>query len=302
MRNYRSIRRILATVTVAAATLALWVYPVHADEVPSLRSAALPDAERVVPLQGGVNFRDLGGYTTSDGRRVRRGLLYRSGSLAGLTTADYGVLQSLNIKVIVDLRSTDERLREPVRWPDGPRMPRRLERDYELQFADIIAVLREAPNVDAARVAFAPFYRRIPRQFSSQYRQMFDELLSGHAPLAFNCSAGKDRTGVAAALVLTALGVPRDTVMDDYLLSNRYYKPKPPSADSADDPTARLFSRLPSEVVQVFQRVAPEYLDAAFAAMTEDFGSVDNYLEQAIGLDAADRRRLRELYTERAER
>jgi protein-tyrosine phosphatase len=158
--------------------------------------------------------------------------------------------------------------------------------------------MRDAPTPAAARAAFASFYRELPKQFRLQYRQMFDELLAGNAPLAFNCSAGKDRTGVAAALILTALGVPRERVMDDYLLSNKHYKPKPMSAAAADDPTARLFGRLPPDVIQVFMGVEPSYLDAAFSGMVDEFGSVDKYLEEGLDLDAADREKLRRLYTE----
>jgi protein-tyrosine phosphatase len=252
----------------------------------------------VLPLQGGVNFRDLGGYQTIDGRRVRSGVLYRSGSMAGLTAADYDYLQRLNISVIADLRSTDERLREPIRWPEGGAAPRRLERDYALDFAAVTTVLRDTPTAEAARAAFAGFYRELPRQFAGQYRTMFEELLEGNAPLAFNCSAGKDRTGVAAALILTALGVPRAAILDDYLLSNRFYKPKPASGDAADDPNARLFARLPADVVQVFMGVEQGFLEAAFAGMEADFGSVEAYLESALGVDAADRKKLRDLYTE----
>jgi protein-tyrosine phosphatase len=254
--------------------------------------------DRVLPLEGGVNFRELGGYPTVDGRRVRRGMLYRSGAMASLTDADYELLSKLDIAVLVDLRSTDERSREPTRWPLAKEPPRRLERDYDLEFGEVLALMRGAPNAETARTAFASFYRRLPQQFADQYRQMFAELLSGNAPLAFNCSAGKDRTGVASALILTALGVPREVVMEDYLLSNRHYKPKPMSASAADDPTVQFFSRLPPDVVQVFMGVDASFLEAAFDGMTEQYGSVDGYLEKAIGLTAEDRKKLRRIYTE----
>jgi protein-tyrosine phosphatase len=289
-----------AAVGFAALILSLTatVQSLRADESVATKSTSPGTFSRLLPLEGGINFRDLGGYVTTDGRRVRPGMLYRSGSMAALTADDYEHLSKLNIQVIADFRSTEERLREPTRWPDGERKPQRLERDYELEFGEILAVMRDAPTAESARAAFSSFYRRIPAQFASQYRQMFDELLAGNAPLAFNCSAGKDRTGVASALILTALGVPRDVVTDDYLLSNRYYKPKPMSTANADDPTARMFSRLPPDVVRVFMGVEAEFLDSAFSGMTEQYGSVDAYLEQAIGLSADDRVKLKQLYTE----
>jgi len=294
-------RQVRYTLTLLATAAIGFGPPISTTFAREVGSAASPAGERdayVLPLEGGVNFRDLGGYETSDGRAVRRGVLFRSGSTAGLTAADHEYLKALNIEVVADLRSTDERMREPARWPDGENAPRRLERDYELEFGEVIAVMRNAPTRDAARAAFAGFYRKLPQQFATQYRQMFDELLAGNAPLAFNFSAGKDRTGVAAALLLTALGVPQERVMEDYLLSNRYYKPKPFSADATDDPTARLFSRLPPDVIEVFMGVDASFLDAAFAGMADEFGSVDKYFEVGLGVDAADREKLRQLYTE----
>lgn len=286
--------------TIAASILAAmsWVGVAHADDVPSATRSAPIAVERALPLEGGVNFRDLGGYATADGREVRRGLLYRSGTMTGLTAKDQAQLRQLGIAVIADFRSTEERQREPTRWPEGGAPVRRLERDYDLEFGEVVAVLRDAPDAASARAAFASFYRRLPSQFADQYRAMFAELVAGNVPLAFNCSAGKDRTGVAAALILTALGVPRETVTEDYLLSNRYYKPKPPTGDAQDDPTARLFARLPPEVTAVFMGVEAEFLDAAFAGMVEEYGSVEGYLERAIGLDAAARETLRQRYTE----
>jgi len=280
----------------AAAPQAAAVSQVEA--APQGASGIADSEQRALPLEGGVNFRDLGGYPTADGRRVRWGLLYRSGSMAGLTDADYAYLKKLNIKAVADFRSTEERLREPTRWPTDGNEPRRLQRDYSLELGELMAVMREAPSAAAAKIAFASFYRRLPEQFAAQYREMFAEMLAGNSPLAFNCSAGKDRTGVAAALILTALGVSRDVVTSDYLLSNRFYKPKPPTAEAANDPTAQMFSRMPPDIVQVFMGVDGSYLDAAFAGMAERYGSVDNYLEQAMGLTATDRAKLRELYTE----
>jgi len=285
----------LAATVLGVASL---VSPLHADDVVGAKRVEPVQAERLLPLEGGVNFRDLGGYATVDGRQVRRGLLYRSGSMAGLTEKDHDYLRQLDIAVIADFRSTEERLREPTRWPEGEEPIRRLERDYDLEFGEVVAVLRGAPDPEAARAAFASFYRRLPRDFADQYRAMFAEMVAGNTPLAFNCSAGKDRTGVAAALILTALGVPRETVTEDYLLSNRYYKPKAPADGAAQDPAAQLFARLPPEVVAVFMGVDAQFLDAAFAGMTEEYGSVEGYLEQAIGLDAASRETLRQRYTE----
>ena len=255
-------------------------------------------AERLLPLQGGQNFRDLGGYRTEDGRRVRWGQLYRSGTMHALTDNDYAMLGQLGIRVSCDLRATDERVKEPTRWAvDRP--PRRFERDYALDLGPLARELGDpAITPDRARAVFAQFYAELPVRFASQYREMFSELLRGGLPLSFNCSAGKDRTGVAAALLLTALGVPRESVIEDYLLSNRYYAPKPPPPGQ-EDATSRWIASLSPEVRAVLMGVERDYIESSFAAIERRYGSLDAYFERELGVDARARAKLRERLTEK---
>jgi protein-tyrosine phosphatase len=255
-------------------------------------------AERLLPLEGGQNFRDLGGYPTEDGRRVRWGQLYRSGTMHALTDSDYAMLGQLGIRVSCDLRATDEREKEPTRWAvDKP--PRRFERDYALDLGPLARELGDpAVTPDRARAVFAQFYAEVPMRFASQCREMFGELLRGSLPLSFNCSAGKDRTGVAAALLLTALGVSRETVIEDYLLSNRYYAPKPPPPGQ-DDATSRWIASLSPEVRGVLMGVERNYLESSFAAIERRYGSLDAYFERELGVDARARAMLRERLTEK---
>ncbi|KTT95243.1 protein tyrosine phosphatase, partial [Sphingomonas yabuuchiae] len=183
---------------------------------------AAPADTRVLPLQGGRNFRDLGGYRTADGRTVKWGLLYRSGQMHDLTPADYVTLQKLGIRTVCDFRDTAERTREPTLWPAGQR-PKVLSDDYALDMSAMR--LPGDPSTwthEQVVTAMTATYPKLLDQFNGQYRRMFAELLAGDVPLAFHCTAGKDRTGVAAALLLTALGVPRATIIDDYLLSNEH--------------------------------------------------------------------------------
>jgi protein-tyrosine phosphatase len=228
---------------ITRASLALLVVTAGAAAVaqPPRPAIAAPTAaahERLLPLQGGRNFRDLGGYATEDGRHVRWGMLYRSGSMHDLTPADYAALQRRGIRIVCDLRDTRERSAEPVHWPTTG-APQVLSDDYALDPRDFLPA---APMKDwtaySARAAMTASYPKMLVQFRNQYRRMFAELLAGHAPLAFNCSAGKDRTGIAAALLLTALGVPRQTVIDDYLLTNRYLA-RPSCSPARRRPTAR---------------------------------------------------------------
>jgi protein-tyrosine phosphatase len=250
--------------------------------------------QRVLPLQGGQNFRDLGGYRTADGRTVRWGLLYRSGSMHGLTAADYAYLDKLGIAVVCDFRSSEERQIEPANWPTG-KAPRMLSDDYGMQTLS-------GGNSDLSKMTpqqasgmLTVMYPRILTQFNGQYRRMFKELLAGNAPLAFNCSAGKDRTGVAAALLLTALGVPRETVIQDYLLSNKYFDPKRsgPVADKGPNP----WRNIPPEVMRAMSGASRDAIEAVFQIIDRHPGGTSGYLRDELGLDAQEITRLRRMYT-----
>ena len=258
--------------------------------------AALADAghQRLLPLEGGRNFRDLGGYRTADGRTVKWGTLFRSGSMHDLTATDFATLSKMGLRTVTDFRDTRERQNEPVAWPQSG-SPQVFADDYSMNIGSMMQLL-SAPGLDAAKAQemMATTYRELPYQFAGQYKRMFGELLAGHAPLAFNCSAGKDRTGVAAALLLTALGVPRETVTEDYLLSNRYFRPTAnPKPGSAEEQMAKA---LPPAVLQAMMGVDRSYLDAAFAAIEQRSGSVDGYFRTELGLDDAALQKLRALY------
>lgn len=283
------------TVTLAALTaLASLSAPVIAQMTRPQPAIASPH-NRVLPLQGGQNFRDLGGYRTSDGRTVRWGLLYRSGSMHFLTPSDYAYLDRLGIRTVCDFRSADERAAEPALWPAGA-APRILADDYRMDPTQM-GLIRpgEVPSAEKARAALAAIYPKLLVQFNDQYRRMFAELLAGHAPLAFNCTAGKDRTGVAAALLLTALGVPRETVVQDYMLTNRYFDPS--KVVHSENQVSAAWKRLPPDVLRAYMAADRSYIEAAFRVMDTHSGGADGYLHDELGLSTADLARLRNLYT-----
>lgn len=151
-------------------------------------------------------------------------------------------------------------------------------------------------TVPEARVAFREFYTELPFQFAPQYSQMFAQLLAVRAPLVVNCSAGKDRTGVAAGLLLMTLGVSRRTILSDYLLSNRYFDPaKTLATDTKSDSQWR---RLAPDVMTVLMGVEASYLDAAFAAIHRRPGGMAAYLRDQLGLKLTDILTLRSCYLE----
>ena len=250
--------------------------------------SATGNLPRAVTLAGASNLRDIGGWPTEDGGRVRFGLVYRSAALSTLTPADLAVLRPLGIRRIVDLRGTREAEAAPslLDGLDVTRHALSIEPSIGASLRDLRATSQyTGENVMAllgrAYVAYA-------MDWSHRYRDLFSLLLQPDGcPLLFHCSAGKDRTGFGTALLLRTLGVPLEQVRLDYLATNSLWRSDP-----------ALAAELPPDVAAVMLRAHPEWLDAAFAAIDAEFGSLENYLEQRIGLDPDRRRMLRGLLVE----
>lgn len=254
--------------------------------------AAKAPHQRLLPLQGGRNFRDLGGYRTRDGRHVKWGLLFRSGSMTALTPSDFSYLNRLGIRSVCDFRDTHERAAEPVNWPAGE-APAVFADDYDMNTNGMMARIDfRTLTPESARRMMAATYPQLLTTFNSQYRRMFRQLLAGNAPLAFNCSAGKDRTGVAAALLLTALGVPRETVIQDYLLTNRYLD----ASLLKDSKASGDWAKLPAPVLKAFMAADRAYIEAALNVVDRHADGGDGYLRDELGLSRADIVQLRRMY------
>lgn len=230
------------------------------------------------PLEGTTNFRDLGGYGTAAGRALRWGVLFRSSSLAQLTERDLDHLAGLGLRTICDFRGDDERAEAPSRLPAAS-PPRVVHLGIRPKVSGPLQeILRtgETGGIDVRDLVIAA-YRAYARDHVRQYRGLFEELSDpGNYPLLFHCAAGKDRTGFAAAIVLSALGVPRDTVFEDYVLTNQYWRSTrllPPTVDPA--------------VRQALLTADPAYLEAAFLGIDEAFGSFAHYLRDGLGVTPA---------------
>jgi protein-tyrosine phosphatase len=241
------------------------------------------DARRLIPLQGGRNFRDLGGYLTSDGRRVKWRKLFRSGSMAGLTTADYDSLSSLSIKTVCDLRTVQEVEAEPNRWCQVAKIGY-WAREHGGRFGELRKVMASGLSTpEMARTAMIQGYRRLPFEQAPAHKEIFGRLAAGEVPLVFNCSAGKDRAGTAAALILSALGVPRETVVEDYVLTDRVVDLE--SIFMATAHRSVLLSQAPGIVAAVLKSDAG-YVHAALDAVEEKHGTVAAYVRDALGIAA----------------
>jgi protein-tyrosine phosphatase len=252
-------------------------------------------AERLVPLEQGSNFRDIGGYPAAGGKHVRWGRLYRSGGQPLLTEADVAEIQSLGLKSMIDLRSMEERQLAPSRVTGVP---------YTAIGYSMRALM---PASQTAMQNGGNVYRNFPTLLAPHLALVFDRLLDDEAPLAYNCSAGQDRTGFVTAMILSALGVPRDVILADYHLSTDLRRPEYEMAKitpeaAAADPVAALFARYQTPAAAkptpLKDAEGRAFLDAAFDEIETRYGSVDAYLEKAAGLTPAARALLRAKYLE----
>jgi len=251
--------------------------------------ALLAEHERLLPDHCGFNFRDFGGYATADGRHVKTGVLFRAGMMASVEDLGRERLAALGIVTICDLRTTHERERRPTRWAMDLGVDI-WSRDYGLSAADLNWIAeRSIDSGDAMRRVMIGTYRDLPFAQAPAYRAMFERLVSGRVPLLVNCSAGKDRTGTAAALVLSALGVPRDTVLADYELTAR--------ADFSQlNRERRIVEReISPEVMAPLMAADASYLEAMFEAIEARSGSFEAYLADELGVGSAERARMQEL-------
>jgi protein-tyrosine phosphatase len=254
---------------------------------------------RVLPLVGGCNFRDCGGYETADGARVRWGRLYRSGLLARLSAAAAAQVQALGIRAVCDLRRTTERALHPN--PSFGAEVHRFEWDSE-QESSPIRDQAFANSTDAAAVqaAMLTMYERLPFGLQPRLAGVF-AALDHAAPGAaiVHCTAGKDRTGVAVALVLESLGVRRDEVVEDYTLTNTAVDLRSQllgrdGSGAGLAATAEPILALSAMAQEAMLAARPEYILASLNAIDARHGSVRQYLLDELALEPAMLERLRE--------
>jgi protein-tyrosine phosphatase len=239
---------------------------------------------RHLNLSGASNFRDLGGYPTKDGRTVRWRQIFRSNHLGHLTGDDAAIVRALGVKSAFDFRGTAERAEALCGLPEITVHSLPVEPTVVAALRAIAATGTPLSTNHAADV-MRDSYRSYVQQNTPRYRTLFAHLLQDSAPLVIHCTAGKDRTGFACALILHTLGVSEDVISEDYLLTNRFYRRDPNSG-----------SDLPDDVKQVLGSVQTSFLGAAFDAIDADYGDLETYLRDGLGLGKAERARLEARY------
>ncbi|MFD0716283.1 tyrosine-protein phosphatase [Paenibacillus sp. GCM10027626] len=246
--------------------------------------------QRIIPMENVLNFRDMGGYKTADGRVVKPGLIYRSADLSTMTEKDIALVQELKITVIFDYRDDHEAMKQPdpvipsvqnIRVP-AINEPGLTNVDYEKD-------LMKHMTLDA----MMGMYGKMPINNPSFKRlmQLFQE--QEGAAFLHHCMGGRDRTGVGGALILLTLGVERETIIEDYLISNETLTPM------YDQMRDRLKAYIPEDQMDTYMNMLQlrrEFLEAVFGAIESTYGTIDAYLEQEFGLDAESRTKVQNYY------
>lgn len=257
-------------------------------------------SERVLPLERGSNFRDLGGYATVDGKHVRWGLIYRSGATPLLSDHDVSYLRTLGLRSMIDLRSTEERELAPTRL-SGQGI-RYVAIDYP--FNSLFTKGITHATVPKPPPSASTLYRDFLTVLAREYGAVFHELLSRTGPIVYNCTAGQDRTGIATALILSALGVSRETILHDFHLSTGYRHPENemPLVDPTKhpgNPAAELFVKArQAKPAPLYSTEGHSLLVDTFDEIHARWGSFDLYLEQVLGIDSGQLTALRAYYLE----
>jgi protein-tyrosine phosphatase len=252
-------------------------------------------------LTGTRNFRSLKGLPTVDGRRIAGHTLLRSDQLDLLEAQDWELLQSLGVKTVCDLRSANERARHPNKLPLPGLRQIAMEVISDVRGDPTLAAsLTQSPNTEGAVALMLEVYRRLPASLAPHLPALFGLLETEAVPVLIHCAAGKDRTGFAVAVLLTALGVTPEAIQADYLLSARLEcVSNPVRREMVGDIVSRLAGGVQTEaMVDAIMDARSVYLQTSMDTILTDYGSMEAYIQQAAGLDASALQALRQRWLE----
>ena len=239
--------------------------------------------ERNIQLEGATNFRDLGGYEASEGSKIRKGLIYRSDHLSNLTSSDFNVLNKLGIKTVCDFRSENEMIENPSPFNQSS-SPKLLHIPIKTLGTQDLQELSSREGITSQELANAlqSHYVLYVNQHKKKYSSFLENIALGEIPIVFHCFAGKDRTGFASLLLLGLMGVKKDVIIEDYLLTNKYYK-GPTSGSN--------WNEVISEKIKPLFEARIDYINAAFNEIESRYIKIDDFVikELNINLDIIDK-------------
>lgn len=248
----------------------------------------------LLPLEGAFNFRDMGGYRTTDGRTVKQGLLFRAAELTGLTPEDHRVLEGLNLKHVFDYRNRGEAEQKP-----DPRIGQAVNIRIPANTA-----AEDAPSLDLEHVFASGLHKQFSKSMlgdlyaalpirNASYKKLMELLKQPEAnlPLVQHCAGGRDRTGVGSMLILLTLGVPYETVLEDYLLSNvtleKFHR-------QMFEMAAKYVSTEELKEIEEAMKLQEIYLGAAMDSIIAEYGTFDRYLLEEFSIDEVARQQIQD--------
>ncbi len=232
---------------------------------------------RHINLEGATNFRDLGGYETSEGARIKKGLIFRSDHLSNLTDKDLHVIKELGIKTVCDFRSEIEMQEFPSLF-DNSSSPRLLHIPIKTLGTEDLQDLALRENVTSKDLAdeLQHHYVLYVNQHKERYSKFLNNIAHGEIPIVFHCFAGKDRTGFGSLLLLGLMGVEKETIIDDYLLTNDLYK-GPVVGNNWKDEI--------SETIRPLFEARLDYINAAFNEINSRHKRIEDFVLNELDVD-----------------
>jgi protein-tyrosine phosphatase len=258
-----------------------------------------------IHLDGVINFRDIGGIATADGHKVRAGVYFRSAELSHLTEADLRATAPLHVRYIFDLRTDVERATDATHWTENAPTIVPISVGMaanEPQSASIQRLFAKGTDPAHVNEAMRNLTAQIALDGAPAIGDVLRDLAKGDEPAIVHCTAGKDRTGVVTAVLLRILGVPMESIYADYVRSNEAVPAEMAHlrAAAASAPAATLspLASLPPESIKILMGVDRSYLEAAFAAIDQKYGTFDTYVSNGLMLTPKDVQALRTQFLE----
>ena len=266
-------------------------------EVPTLKLDHRPHrVKRHIDIPGGYNIRDIGGYTTRDGRTIKWRKIFRAGLLTHIKDEGEDLMRDLQLRSICDFRAPDEQAANPDKWYLLDQLNR-----YSFPIGDgrpdKLHWLKAENLQDGDHHHLTLSNRSYVRQHPARFKAFFELLLNeANYPLLYHCTAGKDRTGFATVLLLSALGVDWDQIIADYLLTNQYLE----AFAEATSQQLAIKSGIPQHLIKSIFQARMSFLKGATDAISSDHGSINIFLREEIGIGEAEKSQLRKILLEEA--
>jgi protein-tyrosine phosphatase len=249
------------------------------------------EAEKVIQIKKVTNFRTVGNMKNVDGRTLKEGKFYRSAHLHKLNKKSFEEIEKLGIKEIIDLRNSKEIAEKPDQLPSAVNYKKYSafedEGDQLAQAKKL--VLKGKVNASDADKRMISFYREYVTENPETIKRIITEILESKDPVLYHCTAGKDRTGITTALILTILKFDKETIYNEYLLSNNYRKELVQKRLRLANTLHFLYPKMDLKVLEKLSWVEKRYLDAAFEEIDKKYGSADTYIQQALGISDSKR-------------